>query len=156
LTTPPDRISFGPHVFPFSGLSAAGKEPVPLPLIPIRIRPAGGRWSTPFDAALDTGSTRTLLPKGLAAACGVVAAGAPEEIEAPGVPFQAVPADADLAIVDAHFPEVPVWELHGFRVWVPLREDVLAIPVLGWDLLAKFHVAFDHRRQKVELRLQID
>ena len=26
--------------------------------------------------------------------------------------------------------------------------------VLGWDLLAQFHICFDHRRQKVEMRLQ--
>lgn len=154
MTAPHDRISYGSHVFPFAGLRTAALEPSPLPLIPIRVRAEARPWSTPFDAALDTGSTRTFLPKGLAEANRIVASGDPEEIEGAASAFEARPADADLMITDANYPEVPVWEIRRLRLWIPVREDAVAIPVLGWDLLAQFHICFDHRRQKVEMRLQ--
>ncbi len=154
MTTPRERTSFGTHAFPFSGLRLGEGEPPPLPLIPVRVRPPDGTWSTPFDALIDTGSTRTFLPKGLAQSCAIATSEAPEEVDAPAASFEAAPAMVELAVMDANYPEVPVWEFRGFRMWVPVREDVVAIPVLGWDLLTQFHFCFDHAKQKVEMRLQ--
>jgi hypothetical protein len=140
-------------VFPFSGLRSPGSESFPIPLVPIRVRERTGPWSIPFDAALDTGSTRTFLPKGLAGACSITSSEPPEEVDAPAASFEASPATVELAIMDSNYPEVSVWEIHGFRIWIPVRDDVVAVPVLGWDLLARFHICFDHGRQKIEMRL---
>jgi len=153
LTTPRDRISYGSHAFPFWGLQTGSGEPPPLPMLPIRIRTGRGAWSTAFDAAPDTGSTRTIIPMLLAESIGLVVGGAQEAIDAAAGDFQARPATGDLAIVDAHYPGVPVWEIHDLTIWVPVREDVVAIPVLGWDVLALFHICFDHKERRVEMRL---
>jgi len=67
--------------------------------------------------------------------------------------FHAERARVDLAIVDAHFPEITCWEVGTMTVWVPTREDSLEAPVLGWDLLGLFRTSLDPRRRLIELRL---
>jgi hypothetical protein len=59
-------VSFGAHVFPFAGIQLEGTDAPALPLLPIRIRTAAGRWSRPFNAVIDTGSTGCLVESALA------------------------------------------------------------------------------------------
>jgi hypothetical protein len=62
MSVPKDRVSFGAHAFPFTGLRRPDDELAVLPSLPLRVRATGNEWLTPFDAVLDTGSTRTVLP----------------------------------------------------------------------------------------------
>jgi len=153
LTTPHDRVAFGAHVFPFAGMYSSGGGFPPLPLLPISVRAPSGRWSRPFNAVLDTGSTRCLLHPRLARDLGFSSDGPAEEMRGAGGPFKAVPAKCDVAVRDAQFPEVTCWEISGIPFGIPTGEAGLEISVVGWDLLHLFDVAVSHRNGRIELRL---
>jgi predicted aspartyl protease len=153
MTTPKDRVSFGHHTFPFFGLQIPGGAELPLPLLPLRIRPVGGQFGRPFNAILDTGSTRTLIPSALARANAIRTVDETSQVRVIGGTASGHDAALDLAIVDAHFPEITCWEVANTQAKVMSDED-LDCAVLGWDTLRLFEFTIDRKRERVSLRLQ--
>jgi len=154
MTTPRDRVSFGHHSFPFFGLQGTAEEPLPLPMLPVRIRRLGGRYGRAFNAVLDTGSTRTLIPAALARANGVLWEERPSPLRVVGGVAEGFGATVDVAIVDANLPEVSCWEVS--RVDVRVMEDKdLDSAIVGWDLLELFEIVMDRQGDRISLRLQL-
>ena len=153
MTTPRDRAAFGTHVFPFSGIYATDQDLPDLPMLPVRLRLVGGRWSHPINAILDTGSTRSLVPGDVAADLGISPVGVPEDMHGAGGHFKAAPAVLDVTVVDAQFPEVTCWEVAGVGFGITTQPDSIEFPVIGWDVLRLFDFSLSHRRGRVELRL---
>lgn len=154
MTVPHDRVSYGSHAFPFSGLHAIGAAHPPLPLLPIRIRGERGSWSRPLSAVLDTGSTRTILPYEVAAAFGFEPSAEVLSVRVLGADAETRPADFHLAIVDAHFPDVTCWEVAGVKALVPVKPAALEFPLLGWDLLGLFDIRLNAEKERIDLRLE--
>lgn len=152
MSVPPGRVSFGSHLFPFSGLSGGATETVDLPLLPLRIKRPGGSWSTPFNAILDTGSTMTILPAETASSLGLVHQSTRRAARGGGGPFDVHPCMTDMAIVDAHLPRVTCWEIADATIWVAADANSMDFPVVGWDLLGVFEVTLNHMNQSVLLK----
>lgn len=155
MTVPRDRISYGYHTFPFFGLDVPGTAPHALPVLPIRVRAVGGQFGRPFNAILDTGSTRTLVPRAVATAGGLKLSGTETEVRVVGGVSTGEEASADLAIADAHYPEVLCWQLASATVIV-MPDEALDMPILGWDTLDPFELIIDRRRERISLRLHAD
>jgi hypothetical protein len=124
-----------------------------VPLLPIRVRPPGGRWSKALSAVIDTGSTHSYLPGEMAAELGLAPGGAEVERKGSGAPFAAQAGRCDLAIVDASFPTVTCWELSDFELWVPTKRAALDVPLLGWDLLHLFDLSLSSHADLIQMRL---
>jgi Aspartyl protease len=152
MTTPRDRVSYGFHAFPFFGLQVPGQPPFPLPLVPLRLRTAGGHYGRPFNAILDTGSTRTLIPNALAVSNGLRSTDVEAEVHVVGGTAKGTEVPAELAIVDAHYPEVSRWEIADVIV-LAMRDADLEIPVIGWDVLGLFELGIDRLRERISMRL---
>lgn len=153
MTTPRDRVAFGYHAFPFSGM-ARQDQPLPsVPLLPVRVRSDGQAWSNPLNAVLDTGSTHSYLPAVVAGEFKIRTDGEVVERKGAGGSFPSGPARCDLAIVDAHFPNVTCWEVTDFTLWVPSKAEALDVPLLGWDLLRLFEVSLSHHADLIKMRL---
>lgn len=153
MTVPRERVAVGPHTFPFSGVHSSEELLPDVPMLPLRTRTPGGKWSRAVNAILDTGSTRSLMPPRMAIDLGVSAGAPAEELRGAGGPFKAAPALCDVAVVDAQFPEVTVWELAGISFGIPTDEGALDFPVLGWDVLRHFDFSLSHQRGRIEMRL---
>lgn len=152
MTTPRDRVSYGYHTFPFFGLRVPGEEAHPLPVIPLRARVPGGHFGRPFNAILDTGSSRTLLPQRLAIRNGILESEVTRELSVIGGTARGTEAAAEIAIMDAHYPEINCWEISDTAILV-MRDEDLEIPVMGWDVLGLFEFSVDRRRQRISMRL---
>lgn len=153
MTTPRDRVAFGTHAFPFSGLHAEDNSLPSLPMLPLRVRLPNGSWSPAFNAVLDTGSTQCLFSRRIAALLEIPIEGSTEPTGGAGGVFQTVGTSRDIAIVDAQFPEVTCWEVAGVELRVPAEEGVLDFSVLGWNLLRLLELSVSHRKGRIELRL---
>ena len=154
MTTPRDRISYGSHVFPFTGVREREVPLHGLPMLPIRIRGRNGKWSSPVNAVLDTGSNRSLLPADVAKGFGLPALGPPSSIQGAGGMFDAIPTACDVAIADAYFPDVNCFEIQAVGFGVPVLKEPLLFPVVGWDVLRLFELTLSHRHARIELRLE--
>lgn len=152
MSVPRGRISFGAHHFPFSGFRGGGSEEFDLPVLPVRLRPADGPWSRVFNSLLDTASTISVVPSGLAERTGAKTYGSSREARGAGSPFSVRAAHVDLSIVDAHLPTVTCWEIADTTIWVADPDASLEYPVIGWDLLALFELSINHSRKQIELR----
>lgn len=152
MTVPRDRVSFGHHTFPFFGLQEHGREVIPLPLLPIRIRAPAGRYGRAFNAILDTGSTTTLIPSALAQANGIPRSDRSSNLRVVGGVTSTFEADLDLAIVDARVPEISCWEMAGVPARVAGNDD-LDSAVVGWDILGLFEMILDRQANRISLRL---
>jgi hypothetical protein len=118
----------------------------------VRLRKAGGTWARPLNAIADTGSTRTVFPTGIDELVGIARPAERHRIGSLGKGAEAVSLVVDLAIVDASFPSISCWEFSDFSVDMVVVADDLEHPVLGWDLLAAFHLAFSAEEARIELR----
>lgn len=153
MTAPRGKVAFGYHAFPFFGMTSTERALPSVPLLPMRVRSGGGPWSNPLNAVLDTGSTHSYLPSEVAEEFGLRADGDVVERKGAGGLFPSAPAPCDLAIVDAHFPNVTCWEIADFTLWVPARAGALDVPLLGWDLLQLFDLSLSHHSDLIQMRL---
>lgn len=153
MSVPRDRVSHGAHAFPFTGLRTGEGGFTSLPCLPVRVRQGDRGWSTPFDAVIDTGSTRTVVPGEWADHLGLERTGEAEPMRGAGGPFETRAATVDLSVVDAHFPQVTCWEIVGAMIRVGEGPRALDYPVLGWDVLRLFRVTFEPRQRWIEMKL---
>jgi hypothetical protein len=106
-----------------------------------------------MNVVLDTGATRTTFPHSVATLLGVEPDITSEDMIGLGEPVPCSAAVLDLRIVDAAFPKVACFEFSSCLVTFPTDPNVLAYPVLGWDVLGLFNIELEPTHGRIGLRL---
>ena len=97
-----------------------------------------------------------MFPRSVASLLGIEPDIASDDLIGLGEPVECKAGMLDLQIVDASYPQVACFEFVDARVSFPVREDVLAYPVVGWDILRRFNIELDSANGRIGLRFIVD
>ena len=140
------------RVFRMGGCGHLPGAELGLPLLPLRLSAGRSDSGRLVNAILDSASSRTMLPFEMAEVLEAGEISFDDRVQTAGGEAEVGRATVDLHIVDSHLPAVVHWNFDRIQVQVAGPDAGLDLPIVGWDILARFDTCLYPRQGLIVMR----
>lgn len=121
-----------------------------LPMLHVRL--VHGNLSFTTVALVDSGSTSTFIPTGMAQALQLNMTATPSDATGAGGVFTNIKSEIEKIFLVKGRASV-FDEFQNVKVWIPVKEDAIPYVVLGRDsLFRRYDIEFEERNEKIMLK----